>query len=422
MKNIVVNSLLIILLFIIGYTANKSFQLESKKRILKTDLVELSDIKYGMLNADQWRDQFAEIISKKINNFEFTGSDRAGLNKKIQQFLYRTIDKFEASYKKENKKKSLLGISFKNIGADVFEIFTKLKQQVPSISSDIIHFLGKDENKTGVKKFILNEMDTYKKETFQDIDYDRFNSILSKYETTDSESCKEIISSKITKIEVKLFDLNLIIVACLSTVLLIIFIGKYFSVIQILLFILIAILFLVLGISLPMINLDARISALDFHLMGETISFKNQMLFYKSKSIIEMSQLLLAQKEIKVMLVGILVLLFSVIFPITKLTSSFLLILKPTLKNNKAIRFFVFKIGKWSMADVMVVAIFMSYLGFSSIISSQLNQIEYNSDSLSLFTMNNSELQNGFFYFLSYVILSIRISQLIANSLKKQEI
>ena len=34
-----------------------------------------------------------------------------------------------------------------------------------------------------------------------------------------------------------------------------------------------------------------------------------------------------------------------------------------TTKKNKLIQFFAFKSGKWSMADVMVVAIFMAYIG-----------------------------------------------------------
>ena len=38
------------------------------------------------------------------------------------------------------------------------------------------------------------------------------------------------------------------------------------------------------------------------------------------------------------------------------------------------VRFFVLKSGKWSMADVMVVAIFMAYIGFNGIITSQFGQ------------------------------------------------
>ena len=137
------------------------------------------------------------------------------------------------------------------------------------------------------------------------------------------------------------------------------------------------------------------------------------MLYYKSKSIIEVSKVMLSQGEIKVMLVGLLVVLFSVIFPVSKLISSILLLFKRSLYNNRIVRFLVFKSGKWSMADVMVVAIFMSYIGFTGIISSQLGQLENISSSLRVLTTNNSELQNGFFFFMGFVIMSIFISQTI---------
>ena len=78
------------------------------------------------------------------------------------------------------------------------------------------------------------------------------------------------------------------------------------------------------------------------------------------------------------------------------------------------------------MADVMVVALFMAYLGFGGIINSQLNQLEKSSGSLEVFTTNNSKLQLGFFIFFSFTILSLLISQKIdkrqsINHLREQE-
>ena len=70
----------------------------------------------------------------------------------------------------------------------------------------------------------------------------------------------------------------------------------------------------------------------------------------------------------------------------------------------------IFKTGKWSMADVMVIAIFMSYIGFSGIITEQLKQIEKITPTLDLLTTNNSNLRTGFFLFSSLTILSLLVS------------
>jgi hypothetical protein len=162
-----------------------------------------------------------------------------------------------------------------------------------------------------------------------------------------------------------------------------------------------------------MIDIDARIKLMEFKLLGENISFNNQVLYYKSKSILEMAKLMLSNNQIKVFIVGILVLTFSIIFPLLKIISTIMVLFVKRLENNRLINFMVFKSGKWSMADVMVVAIFMAYIGFSGIISNQLSQLEKISNRFNILTTNNSDLQNGFFFFTAFVILGISISQMI---------
>jgi hypothetical protein len=198
------------------------------------------------------------------------------------------------------------------------------------------------------------------------------------------------------------------------------FVFKESSNLKITIYVLAAVHLLALGVFLPMIDIDARIASMELQLMGEAISFKDQVLYYKSKSIMEVSSIMLSQGKTKVMLVGILVLLFSVIFPVSKLISSLLLIFKRSLQRNKIIHFLVFKSGKWSMADVMVVAIFMSYIGFTGIISNQLKQLENSIESLEVLSTNKSELQNGFFFFMGFVIMSIFISQRIQKLVQPQ--
>lgn len=68
------------------------------------------------------------------------------------------------------------------------------------------------------------------------------------------------------------------------------------------------------GLLLPMIEIDARIAEMSFTLLGEQISFADQVLYYKSKSILEVVRLMLMQGKIDVLAVGLLVLLFSVLF------------------------------------------------------------------------------------------------------------
>ncbi|WP_430410088.1 paraquat-inducible protein A [Kordia sp.] len=413
------NIFLVILLVIISIAAFTTHSFETEKRTKKADLIELSDIKYGMFNIDQWEEQFAEIITKKLKELKLTGNDRKEARIKIQAFLYKSIDKFETTYKAENDRKAGYGFSLKNFGADFFKIFGELKQHVPVITEDIIDFLENDENRDNIKKYILEQINSYTDGTFQKIDYTTYNRIISKYNVTTENNCKALISIQLKTINDKQNIINSVLLIAFLCILLIILFEKNQSKFKITVYIVAALHLLVLGVFLPMIAIDARISSMELQLMGEPISFTNQVLYYKSKSIMEVSKVMLSQGEIKVMLVGVLVALFSVIFPVSKLISSISLLFKRSLKDNKVIRFLVFKSGKWSMADVLVVAIFMSYIGFTGIISSQLGQLENGIESLDILTTNKSELQNGFFFFLGFVMLSIFISQTIQKLVDK---
>lgn len=81
----------------------------------------------------------------------------------------------------------------------------------------------------------------------------------------------------------------------------------------------------------------------------------------------------------------------------------------PALETNRFLRFMVFRTGKWSMADVMVIAIFMAYIGFSGILSEQLSQLDGISNNLDVLTTNKSSLQDGFFLFSTFVVMSLLV-------------
>jgi hypothetical protein len=109
-----------------------------------------------------------------------------------------------------------------------------------------------------------------------------------------------------------------------------------------------------------------------------------------------------------------LVFLFSVLFPVSKLLSAILYLYFPQLQSKGFMRFMVFSTGKWSMADVMVIAIFMAYIGFSSILTEQLRQLEELTRTIDILTTNKSSLQAGFFLFTSFAILSLLVAHRLA--------
>jgi hypothetical protein len=161
-----------------------------------------------------------------------------------------------------------------------------------------------------------------------------------------------------------------------------------------------------------MIELDARLKEMDFQLVGSTVSFPDEVLFFQSKSILSVVRILIETGKIDMLIVGILILCFSIFFPLAKLVSGIIYLYSNNeIKNNKVIGFFAFRSGKWSMADVTVVAIMMAYIGLNGVLASQLSNLNVRSASLTSITTNNTTLQPGYIIFVGFVIYGLFLSE-----------
>lgn len=145
------------------------------------------------------------------------------------------------------------------------------------------------------------------------------------------------------------------------------------------------------------IPINARVLGMNVQVEVTQQFYGDMYFYYQSKSIVELIQLLFRQHN---WLVGSAILLFSVLFPVGKILSTYLLVLQPDTRN-RALSFFVEKSGKWSMADVFVVAVFLAYLAFSNIQAGISTQ---------------SSTLPGLFFFLMYCLLSITASTYYASA------
>ena len=118
----------------------------------------------------------------------------------------------------------------------------------------------------------------------------------------------------------------------------------------------------------------------------------NIELYEATQSILETIENLFKEKNY---LVAWLILLFSVVVPLLKTLMLLAVILFPKFNGRSKMMKLVSAIGKWSMADVFVVSIFMAYLATAS------------NEAVS------ATLHSGYYYFTAYCILSIFGTQII---------
>jgi hypothetical protein len=112
-------------------------------------------------------------------------------------------------------------------------------------------------------------------------------------------------------------------------------------------------------------------------------------------------------------LVGVLVILFSVVFPALKMLALGACVFRPALlRTNRVVKLLAFELSKWSMADVMVLAIFMSFVAFNGVIGSGLSGLhEVPNVQQVLIPTNASKILPGYYLFIGFCVSSIFLSR-----------
>jgi hypothetical protein len=65
------------------------------------------------------------------------------------------------------------------------------------------------------------------------------------------------------------------------------------------------------------------------------------------------------------------------------------------------------------MADVIVIAVLMTYIGLNGLLDSQLAELNIKSNTLTLITTNNTALQPGYIIFISFVLYGLILSTIL---------
>ena len=137
------------------------------------------------------------------------------------------------------------------------------------------------------------------------------------------------------------------------------------------------------GLTNPILTLE----------IGAELPLVGKMTFYeRTQNIVETIETLFKENN---EIVAILILFFSIVVPLLKAVILLVILFFKQVKKRLDLYRFVYAIGKWSMADVFVVGIFLAYLATKS------------NEGI------NAELEDGFYYFTAYCIISLASIQVM---------
>lgn len=391
---------------------------------------EVSKIDYGLFNMQEWRERAIDVFGERLSNFEIGQEAYEEVRGELEEYLKYIYKEYIATGKifdniladaesNPNINKFLLKLLKDNLRDQIKAL--DIPRYIPGLSMQLAAELRKHEPR--IKDVLARQLNLMI-QTNDPFPYtDRRKAIFDKLDVVQASDAITILNLKIAKLKSERNHSTAIasFIFFLGTMLSFGF-GRLIGFkTMISLITMYSIALLILGIQLPMIEIDARLNSFVFRLLDTDLSFEEQTIFFQSKSILEVTRTLIESKGIDLKVVGILILCFSVVFPLIKLILSIMYVHIQRLQHNNTVKAFIFYLGKWSMADVFVVALFMAYIGFYGLVDSQLEQIESNRGGFAVETVNYSGLAPGALFFTAYCILSIIIGIVLNRKVSKDK-
>ncbi len=392
--------------------------LSERQKELKKDYSIANNISFGILSVNKWRDLVVASVNDQIEHFSLTLAEQDSLERSISNLLNGLIDKADSLI---NAPQRSISGKLRKFAYHAFVNDKRLHEQVPSFSHRIMAEVMRPRNRRKLAYLAKSKLEDLGQQTYDSArkaQESNVDSIIRKYNLATVEAFDKMTADELASIRRQMYLSAFGMIGCvLLMVGLWLWLRKERSlyVVLYLLSILAALVLLIVGLSSTMIEIDARIDSLNFQLLGETVSFKNQVIFFQSKSILDVVALLIHNGKYDSIIVGLLILCFSIVFPFMKLFCTGIYLHGGKWARSGWVRYFAFHSGKWSMADVMVVAIFMSYIGFNGILNDLMADLNLHSDSFTSIATNQTSLQPGYLVFIVFVLFSLFLSHSLSK-------
>jgi hypothetical protein len=387
------------------------------RRLIRTDLAEITHARYGILSADQWRTIIGPILDAQVDKLDLNGLSK-NLRPMVERSLYALLDNIKTQMTAPNAKAS--GMPGGGNAMLVNMIIGSLRPHVPEYTNVVMAELGRSQTQKSFKDSIRGVVADAVKNTFGSTDMTTYNAILNRYGCSGGAVCEETLGKKIEEADTMLTRYYLIVLASAALGFILLMAGKPTlsrgAVVVLMLF---CIAMLAGGVLSPMLEVEVRLTKLDATLLGTPIEFRDQSLYYRSKTVLEVCQTLIHMGRPEMMLVGVLVILFSVVFPLLKMLALAASLFRPALlRTNRFVKLLAFDLSKWSMADVMVLAIFMSFVAFNGVIGSAWDGLRDvpNVQQVQIPT-NASRILPGYYLFIGFCVSSILLSKKLEHGI-----
>jgi hypothetical protein len=403
------------LFLVLCFAGYEVLTVSRRNQMVKVDYAEFHHFKHGLFSVNAWKRQLATIVNDEVEELSLLRKNETFVRGQLERQLGVLIDQIVARIRKKNLEAphGLLKQGLLEAFVDVKDI----KKGIPSYVEAMLAEMKRSGTERKMKGIVKDRLEDYLARSFDVGETAAKDRIMRKLAAVDEESASRRLRARLGENGLRIRNFAAVaVLAALALFLLEAF--RRGPLLQLQFYLLTGALLVLLagGVATPMIDMEAKIAELRFVLLGHEVSFRDQVLYFQSKSILDVFRFMITHRALEMKFVGILLVTFSVVFPAFKLLSSLAYYYDYCqARRYWLIGFFVLRAGKWSMADVLVVALFMAYVGFNGIIDAQLARLGAPGTPVNVLTTNGTSLRPGFYLFLTYTLLALVLARFLKN-------
>lgn len=417
-------SMLAIVILIEGWFGYTVYRLSAEKRKHKLAYAFTNNVSFGLLSVDIWRDQVVATARKELRDFRLTPAQEKELRKEIDAQLHKLVSQAFADLEKPKKS---LGDKLKKAAIKTLVEQEEVEKELPGYSRRLMGVLTNSASykritniaDTAITKISRKIYDSSVASTKQIMD-----SIYHQYGVTDKASFERSNAALTNAIKKETYRYAYGMMAGVAVVFglwIVLHRKRNLQAVLYILSVVATLLLLLVGISTTIIEIDATLSKMDIQFLSGSLSFRSQSLFFQSQSILDVVWLLLGSGRIASVVVGLMILVFSILFPVIILVATSMAVASPNkLARNGYVDYLAFHANKWNMSDVMVLAILMTFIGFNGIVDSTLTALNYTEGSITSVTSNNTVIEPGYIVYAAFVVFSIALGIILKRIRKNR--
>ena len=413
-----------IILILEVWCSYRVHQLSEEKLVHKMAYAFVNNVSFGLLSVDIWRDQVVETARQELGSFRLTREQEQDLRKEIESQLHNLVND---AFAEINKPKKSLGAKLKKVAIKTLVDQKEVDNEIPGFSKKVMDVLTRPSS----YRRVTNIADTAIAQITRKI-YDSsvaatsgiMDSIYHTYGTNDKKSFEQKNKVVIDTLKKETDQYMYEMIGCAAFMFLLWIILRHKKNLRAPLYVfsvLSALVLLIIGISTSIIEIDATLAKMDIQFLKGSLSFRSQSLFFQSQSIVDVIRLLICSGGMSSIIVGLVIAIFCILFPVIILAATSMAVISPgKWAHNRYIDYLAFHATKWNMADVMMVAILMTFIGFNGIVDSTLSTLNLNEGSITSVTSNNTAIEPGYIVYIAFVIVSNVLVAVLKRTRKKE--